>query len=324
MDDRGRGRNSWERVQGMLFRGSMCRHSVRASAVKNARHTMKTSLAVASSLFCLPSTATAAAPADLNQPGMAPIYLDRATEQTRCADEWSTEDFWLDTDTSTVAACLEDGRLEANWRDSLGVTPLHFAARYSREPRVLELLISNGARPEARHQSNRRTPLHYAARWNSSSEVVNTLVSNGADVHARNDRHRTPLHLAARYSEHASVVRALVVWGDSIESKDSTGWTPLHLAASGSEHPHIVRELIRLGADLDAQAHDGRSPLDLAERRSDANRENIVRELREAEQRRAPDRHLLPSWLAAIAAFAAFLVSLVSLRRHKPKASVPG
>ena len=85
------------------------------------------------------------------------------------------------------------------------VTPLHSAAA-GRSPRIVELLLGAGARPDARQQGG-FTALHSAAQQ-GNLEMVRTLVSYGADPRLPNDDGRTALDLA-REKGHREVAELL-------------------------------------------------------------------------------------------------------------------
>ena len=82
---------------------------------------------------------------------------------------------------------------DVNVRDSIGETPLHYAARWGHKG-IAELLIANGADVNAKHDYG-YTPLHWTAN-NGHKEVVELLIAKGADVNAKDNQGRTPLDVA--------------------------------------------------------------------------------------------------------------------------------
>ena len=66
-----------------------------------------------------------------------------------------------------------------------GITPLHGAAGWNKDPRVVKSLISAGADVNAGSKMG-RTPLHEAAEWNTNPDVLFTLINSGADLKTKN------------------------------------------------------------------------------------------------------------------------------------------
>jgi len=63
---------------------------------------------------------------------------------------------------------------DVNGRDDDGNTPLHLAARYHSDPKVLELLLNAGAELEPENKEE-KTPLHFAVENNENTEVKSLL-----------------------------------------------------------------------------------------------------------------------------------------------------
>ena len=172
------------------------------------------------------------------------------------------------------------------------LTPLHYTVR-SRNPAVLQLLFTHGAKPdiEAR-DSLGRTPLSYAAeggcnavvkfllQHNARTDTHSTTLSTslGDDVEKsrwdRSDpsplpRHAvleepnpgglTPLHYAASLG-HAATVMLLLSHGAVVDARDAIGHTPLMLAA-GDGARGAAQQLLDHGADSAATDDRGRTLL---------------------------------------------------------------
>ena len=76
-------------------------------------------------------------------------------------------------------------------RDDLNRTPLHWAAKHSMFPEVVQVLIQAGAELEAK-TNNDCTPLHWAANGCKSVQVVQALLEAGADPKAISGTGCTP------------------------------------------------------------------------------------------------------------------------------------
>ena len=142
---------------------------------------------------------------------------------------------WEDASPENLSALLADrGPQTGNER---GETPLHLAARYCSDPRVLKALAERGGDVMARttedairHHVGHVTPLHYAAGYNPSPSAVRMLLKLGADVVARTKNGETPLHWAARYNGNPVVLMVLLDSGADIMSPNATGETALDYA----------------------------------------------------------------------------------------------
>jgi len=119
-------------------------------------------------------------------------------------------------------------------RDDDARTPLHNAARCG-QVGVVELLLSNGATPDARDDEG-NTPLH---RVYAHAKVAEVLLSHGVPVDIRDDRGQTPLHRAAYYGC-PDVIQVLLDNGADVNARDNSGRTPFTTAINGiSTEEHI-------------------------------------------------------------------------------------
>ena len=113
-----------------------------------------------------------------------------------------------------------------NFKDAIGITPLHAAASNGSLKCVL-LLIEAGAHTDTGRPGLGQTPLHAAAQ-NGHLEVVRFLVQSGANKDkGRSDIGATPLHVAAQ-NGHLEVVRFLVECGaNKDQGRTDIGATPI-------------------------------------------------------------------------------------------------
>ncbi len=146
---------------------------------------------------------------------------------------------------------------DVNAKGGLGLTPLHFAAGFSRGgvgKEIAELLIANGADVNARDDDG-WNPLHWVAFEGKqfNKEVGELLIAKGADINAGEDNAGwTPLHVAA-YSGYKAAVELLAAKGADVNAKDEDGKTSLDWATH-PDNPNASAEI----ADLLRQ-HGGKT-----------------------------------------------------------------
>ena len=178
-----------------------------------------------------------------------------------------------------------------------GHTPLHEAAEYGSLP-VIELLISKGARIDARNKLG-RTPLFQAATKGHRDAAI-CLLDHGADINAQAVFGFTPLFHAAQFRHpplvdllltrganpnlstnaasefegqtalHKSsylgdleIVQRLVEGGADVNQQDAKGYSSL-CAAAQNGHLKIVKLLVKKGANIHEADQYGRNPLHMA------------------------------------------------------------
>ncbi|KAK2187250.1 hypothetical protein NP493_172g03071 [Ridgeia piscesae] len=134
---------------------------------------------------------------------------------------------------------------------------IYVAARQG-NPRIVTLLISQGANVNVPTRFEQRTPLH-AATMQGRHDVVALLLGSGADVNKTDIYGGTALHLAAR-NGNLAIVELLVMHGADVNKADNEGWTALHLAAETGQTV-VVRLLLQRRAIIDRQNRYGRTPL---------------------------------------------------------------
>lgn len=95
-----------------------------------------------------------------------------------------------------AGADIEAGSRCDRSRNSIGKTPLMYAAGYNPNPEVVELLVKSGADIEARTKYNGQTPLMFAARWSPSPTVIEVLLKAGANAKVKDKDGKTALDYA--------------------------------------------------------------------------------------------------------------------------------
>jgi len=160
----------------------------------------------------------------------------------------------------------------------VGDTALHLAAAGHRA-RIVDLLLTAGADPNASANHRRSAPLHYAAdgyvihpAWNPEQQVktIVRLIDAGALINARDKNGATPLHRSVRTRCHLAVDSLLANGADPLCKNDS-GSTPFHLAVqntgrggSGDNRAKdaqraIIDRFLQLGISPDLQDAKGKS-----------------------------------------------------------------
>ena len=129
-----------------------------------------------------------------------------------------------------VRAMLKDGAY-VNEVGERGWTPLHWAAAYSRDPRVTSVLLEAGADVHAVGEGLTVTPLHLAAMTNPNPKVMQVLLEAGAEVDARNESEVTPLWMACGPSqENPEIILVLLDAGADANIEDFYGQVALDFA----------------------------------------------------------------------------------------------
>ena len=142
-----------------------------------------------------------------------------------------------------------------------GYTPLHIAVK-NKDHEAVEILLKRGADVNVR-DDNGLTPLHYAVRY--SIGAVEILLKYGADVNAQDDHGDTPLHCAVDSMDSIGAVEILLKRGANVDAQDDDGRTPLHYAVGTWLDFETAEVLLKYGANVNAQDDDGYTPLHYAE-----------------------------------------------------------
>ena len=116
-------------------------------------------------------------------------------------------------------------------------------------PQAVQAAISKGADLKALNSLG-ETPLMWAACYNKNPEVITTLLKAGAGVNVKGPWDFTALMIAAQFNPNPAVITTLLKAGADIKARDSHyGGTPLMFAAD-SNTPEVITTLLKAGADI--------------------------------------------------------------------------
>lgn len=140
-----------------------------------------------------------------------------------------------------------------------GRSPLLLVARYSKNKRIIEFLLKQGANPNMQDKEPAYTALHYIAaaphyeeeaKEKMLGQIARVLLENGADPNIPSPlkNQQTPLHLATR-NNHVEVSEALLDHHADMLAETSKHMTPMGLAA-GEGSVEMMECLLRHGVDV--------------------------------------------------------------------------
>ena len=155
-----------------------------------------------------------------------------------------------------LKAELAISRLDIDRRDSLGFTPLMWAARKDDHVAV-KFLLKAKANLNI-HNSNGSSALTLAAR--SSLTSVKLLLEAGADPFHSDNGGFNALHIAAEDQDSKEMIECLVAAGVNLHGRNIYGAMPISQAAIGN-NALSAKALLDYGADIDSRNNNGVTPL---------------------------------------------------------------
>jgi ankyrin repeat protein len=157
---------------------------------------------------------------------------------------------------ATLERFIRDGadpnRPGATFEQNIAGTPLEAAMVYNRNPRVVEMLLRNGATPRFDRSLHYAVSVTGAGGDTNTEEIVRLLLGAGASPSTGD-----VLHQAIANKQPLAVVRLLVEAGADTASRDYFGKTPLIMAAWESDDTAILEYLLSKGSAINAVDHDG-------------------------------------------------------------------
>lgn len=146
----------------------------------------------------------------------------------------------------------EDGKLNVKTIDEVGMTILHWAARFNQPVEEMERLIALGADINAR-AAYETSLLHIAAKGGCLGLVQYLVEKKSADVDARTSYAETALCLAARSKEN-KVAQYLMGKNATVNRRPGTlDTSPLYVAAR-QDNFELVKMLMEKQADINCTA----------------------------------------------------------------------
>jgi ankyrin repeat protein len=147
-------------------------------------------------------------------------------------------------------------------RDEKGRNALHMAAKFNKERKIIELLLSKI--PIDQCDAIGMTALHHAIMA-YNTEIVEYLLDNGADPKKTDRIGRSTLCLAASYATDKKIIDLLLEKKKTVDVNDCDkfGVTALHHAARAS-NVTIARHLLARGADINRRDKRDLTPLHAA------------------------------------------------------------
>ncbi len=159
---------------------------------------------------------------------------------------------------SLATMLVEEGSVDPNSRDELGLSPLHFAAARGSID-LMKALLKRGARPDERGRDD-QGPL-FMACITGHAEAVRELLKAGVSPSSKYyEAEAVPGIVVAATRNHMQVINELLVAGAWIDETDAQGHTALHTACfCGNQQSAVF--LVERGANVNLASRKGATPL---------------------------------------------------------------
>lgn len=192
-----------------------------------------------------------------------------------------------------VEKALAEKREYVNVQTDGGKTALHIACEQSNNPKLIELLIAQGANPEqedhngltplmtavgkghvnvvkallkagvnteTKNENDGSTAIFYTVKNDNGVEVARILLDCGANVNAKTKDSKNTLHTVV-FEENADVVEFLIKAGIDVNARDKFGRTPIMIVAWWSKGGKVLDTLLKNGVDLKVRDKNGHNIL---------------------------------------------------------------
>lgn len=136
-------------------------------------------------------------------------------------------------------------------------TPLQgvfYTAEFWQNANVSHVLdeLKNDVDINARN-ANGQNILMYAASIVKDPQIIDILISHGAKITARDNEGRTVLMMAAAFNPNPQITAKLINHNVPINVHDKNGWSPLMYAAAKNTNTAVLQILLHYGANIDEQ-----------------------------------------------------------------------
>jgi len=181
------------------------------------------------------------------------------TEQFESWEFTQINNVILGLQTINLRTALHDPlcRVQIDLPDSVGRTPLHWAAERGDASAVRELLLA-GANANA-NDHGKRVPLHRAVLSRNPRCLELPLIA-GASANSKDSRGDFTLIEVCRRHDDIAFTRQLILAGASVNSENLRGGSPFAKCAIYN-HVNVGKYLLELGANIDHCDIDGDTPL---------------------------------------------------------------
>nr|CAH0106531.1 unnamed protein product [Daphnia galeata] len=212
---------------------------------------------------------------------------------------------------------LLNHKIEIDQYDASGTTALNYAIMAS-NTKVVQCLLDKGANPK-RFDRNDRSPLHVAAFYTRNTKIIDLLLQNQGkvDINESNKFGLTALHHAAKTSNHKTA-RHLMERGANVNCRDQRGLTPLHLAAFCAKDMDMI-DLFLNNKKVDLHCCDefGQNVVAYAKKNTYELRQQIIDRLNEKDGGIIKEYNLLKQTNSEMNMLWRFSVSLLKFFRNR-------
>lgn len=125
-------------------------------------------------------------------------------------------------------------------------TPLHFAAKYSKKPEMIEILVKHGAKIDALDMCE-YSQLNYAAFHNTNPDIIKKLVELGSDINEYNV-FLSAFQSACLSNPSLEVIKTIIRLGADFDVQDALCF------AAVNKNLYILKYMLKLGGDINTKS----------------------------------------------------------------------